>query len=174
MGAISSASSIPVLQKYLNDPERTVRETCEIALAKIEWDNSEEGREHWSEASTSSDQLALLFRSTAMLYEILIHDFILELTHPSTQLPLPPACCQVKQHQKILQKSMSVVYGPYSWISRDRSLSVIARCLRCVTLAPPQLSMRSHPGSQMTVLCLSKLLLFHNSHSLTGPNTIVF
>ncbi|KAN0139814.1 Armadillo-type fold [Lactarius tabidus] len=51
MGAISSASSIPVLKKYLNDPSRTVRETCEIALAKIEWDNSEEGQRHQSSTS---------------------------------------------------------------------------------------------------------------------------
>jgi deoxyhypusine monooxygenase len=44
MGAISASSSIPILQNYLSDPERTVRETCEIAIAKIQWDNSEEGR----------------------------------------------------------------------------------------------------------------------------------
>ena len=51
MGAISSASSVPVLEKYLNDSSRTVRETCEIALAKIEWDNSEEGQHHQSSTS---------------------------------------------------------------------------------------------------------------------------
>jgi deoxyhypusine monooxygenase len=44
MGAISSTSSLPVLRQYLADSERTVRETCEIAIAKIEWDNSEEGK----------------------------------------------------------------------------------------------------------------------------------
>jgi deoxyhypusine monooxygenase len=48
MGAISSESSKPVLKQYLNDPNRSVRETCEIALAKIEWDNSLEGRTHHS------------------------------------------------------------------------------------------------------------------------------
>jgi deoxyhypusine monooxygenase len=53
MGAISSASSLPVLKKYLNDANRSVRETCEIALAKIEWDNSEEGQRH--QASISSE-----------------------------------------------------------------------------------------------------------------------
>lgn len=46
MGAISCLSSIPILQKYTSDSERTVRETCEIAIAKIEWDNSEEGKKH--------------------------------------------------------------------------------------------------------------------------------
>ena len=53
MGAISSASSLPILKKYLNDANRSVRETCEIALAKIEWDNSEEGQQH--HASTPSE-----------------------------------------------------------------------------------------------------------------------
>lgn len=44
MGAISSIQSIPVLKEFLNDEKREVRETCEIALAKVEWDNSEEAR----------------------------------------------------------------------------------------------------------------------------------
>jgi len=46
IGAISASSSVPILKQFLFDPERTVRETCEIAIAKIEWDNSEEGQEH--------------------------------------------------------------------------------------------------------------------------------
>lgn len=46
MGAISEPSSIPILKEYLHDPERSVRETCEIAVEKIEWDNSEEGKKH--------------------------------------------------------------------------------------------------------------------------------
>lgn len=44
MGAISTSSSIHILREYLSDHERTVRETCEIAIAKIEWDHSEEGQ----------------------------------------------------------------------------------------------------------------------------------
>jgi len=46
MGAISSQESLPILRKYLSDSERSVRETCEIAIARIEWDNSEEGKKH--------------------------------------------------------------------------------------------------------------------------------
>ena len=53
MGAISSAASIPVLSEHLTDHNRTVRETCEIALAKIEWDNSEEGKKYLAEKSAS-------------------------------------------------------------------------------------------------------------------------
>ncbi|KAL1737718.1 armadillo-type protein, partial [Schizophyllum fasciatum] len=44
MGAISASSSLPVLQEFLKDENRAVRETCEIAIARIEWDASEEGR----------------------------------------------------------------------------------------------------------------------------------
>ncbi|KAG1872463.1 armadillo-type protein [Suillus subalutaceus] len=55
IGAISSPDFKAVLTKYLTDPNRSVRETCEIALAKIEWDNSEEGRQHLA-SKESSDQ----------------------------------------------------------------------------------------------------------------------
>ncbi|KAG7088322.1 deoxyhypusine hydroxylase [Marasmius oreades] len=44
MGAISSADSIPTLKQFLSDPERAVRETCEIAIDRIEWEQSEEGK----------------------------------------------------------------------------------------------------------------------------------
>ncbi|KAJ4482009.1 Deoxyhypusine hydroxylase [Lentinula aciculospora] len=43
MGAISATKSIPILEEYLSDPDRSVRETCEIAIARIEWDKTEEG-----------------------------------------------------------------------------------------------------------------------------------
>jgi deoxyhypusine monooxygenase len=46
MGAISATESLPVLRRYLDDPERAVRETCQIAVDKIEWDHSPEGQEH--------------------------------------------------------------------------------------------------------------------------------
>lgn len=46
MGAISSMDSLPILKEYLADENKSVRETCEIALARIEWDNSEEGKRH--------------------------------------------------------------------------------------------------------------------------------
>ncbi|KAF9221655.1 ARM repeat-containing protein [Gyrodon lividus] len=54
MGAISSTTSLPILREYLTDPNRSVRETCEIALAKIDWDNSEEGKRH-AKAKESHD-----------------------------------------------------------------------------------------------------------------------
>ncbi|KAI0317775.1 deoxyhypusine hydroxylase [Amylostereum chailletii] len=43
MGAISSQTSLNILRKFSHDSDRAVRETCEIALARIEWDYSEEG-----------------------------------------------------------------------------------------------------------------------------------
>ena len=55
LGAISATSSKDVLQRYLNDPERCVRETCQIALAKIEWDHSEEGKKHHDQLAEEED-----------------------------------------------------------------------------------------------------------------------
>ncbi|KIK95169.1 hypothetical protein PAXRUDRAFT_827288 [Paxillus rubicundulus Ve08.2h10] len=56
MGAISSTTCVPILREYLTDPNRSVRETCEIALAKIDWDSSEEGKKHVeTKAYTSID-----------------------------------------------------------------------------------------------------------------------
>ncbi|XP_006462760.1 hypothetical protein AGABI2DRAFT_186631 [Agaricus bisporus var. bisporus H97] len=46
MGAISSSISLPILKEFLTDSNRSVRETCEIAISKIEWDNSPEGQAH--------------------------------------------------------------------------------------------------------------------------------
>nr|ASF90278.1 hypothetical protein SPAR01818 [Bartheletia paradoxa] len=45
IGAISDPSSIPILAEFQSNPAEhiAVRETCEIAKAKIEWDNSPEG-----------------------------------------------------------------------------------------------------------------------------------
>ncbi len=61
MGAISSASSVPILETYLNHSNRTVRETCEIALAKIKWDNSEDGQRHHSSTSNEHQSAYCLF-----------------------------------------------------------------------------------------------------------------
>jgi deoxyhypusine monooxygenase len=65
MGAISSTLSLPVLKKYLNDTNRSVRETCEIAIAKVEWDHSEEGQRHL--ASTTTEPQYLAFSSSCAL-----------------------------------------------------------------------------------------------------------
>ena len=54
MGAISDSSSVPILKEFLADSERTVRETCEIAMAKIEWDNSEEGQKYFLNTNEST------------------------------------------------------------------------------------------------------------------------
>jgi deoxyhypusine monooxygenase len=58
MGAISLTSSLPVLKKYLNDANRSVRETCEIAIAKVEWDHSEEGQRQLASSTTEPQSAA--------------------------------------------------------------------------------------------------------------------
>jgi len=45
LGALSSVHSLELLKKYKTDESRSVRETCEIAVDKIEYDHfTEEGR----------------------------------------------------------------------------------------------------------------------------------
>lgn len=44
MGAISDPSSIAALEPFLIHENPSLRETAEIAIAKIKWDNSEEGK----------------------------------------------------------------------------------------------------------------------------------
>jgi len=45
MGAISSPAALPILRKYVSeDPDVAIRETCHLAIHKIELDNSEAGR----------------------------------------------------------------------------------------------------------------------------------
>ena len=45
MGAISDPSVLPVLEEYKNDQDVSVRETCELAISKIEFDNSPQGKQ---------------------------------------------------------------------------------------------------------------------------------
>lgn len=44
MGAISDLSSLAILRPFLTHPIAALSETAEIAIAKIEWDNSPEGK----------------------------------------------------------------------------------------------------------------------------------
>lgn len=43
MGAISDLESLPILRSFLSDPEIAVRETCELAIGKIEHDHLQPG-----------------------------------------------------------------------------------------------------------------------------------
>jgi deoxyhypusine monooxygenase len=70
MGAISASSSIPILQNYLTDPDRTVRETCEIAIAKIQWDNSEEGRQQAESSKDSTVMCGYFFQQPTNLPQL--------------------------------------------------------------------------------------------------------
>ncbi|KAJ9119196.1 hypothetical protein QFC22_003688 [Naganishia vaughanmartiniae] len=50
LGALSSLQSLDLLKRYKGDESRSVRETCEIAVAKIEWDHfTDEGRQRKQE-----------------------------------------------------------------------------------------------------------------------------
>ncbi|CAE6470952.1 unnamed protein product [Rhizoctonia solani] len=63
LGALSAESAIPLLEKYLTCPERAVRETCEIALDKIKWDATSEGRAAKQLAKENKEQGTAQFTS---------------------------------------------------------------------------------------------------------------
>lgn len=41
LGALCHTESLDLLRHYLNDSAEEVRQTCEIAIARIEWETSE-------------------------------------------------------------------------------------------------------------------------------------
>jgi deoxyhypusine monooxygenase len=89
MGAISSLSSIPILEQHLHDANEdvSVRETCEIALAKIQFDHAP------SSSSSSSSPSSTVQRS---IYDSIdpapptlsMHETSSD-THPSATLSIP-------------------------------------------------------------------------------------
>lgn len=100
MGAISEESSIPVLREYLDDPERTVRETCEIALARIEWDHSEEGGRHHAETNKTKDKGDIPYGILAVFIAgYLLAYMPTEPTHLSILLRPAPVCSQEDPNQ---------------------------------------------------------------------------
>lgn len=78
MGAISHPSSLPILKEYLADSNRSVRETCEIAVSKIEWDNSEEGKKHHASLNESAVPYVIpyLHLSPLLIFPVFIHLWI--------------------------------------------------------------------------------------------------
>lgn len=53
MGAIADPSALPILQKYRNDDDVSVRETCELAIKKIEYEVKKQSAGGNATASTA-------------------------------------------------------------------------------------------------------------------------
>lgn len=51
LGALGSNDSLPLLKKYLDDPLEVIRQTCELAIARIEWEASEASKTEVLETS---------------------------------------------------------------------------------------------------------------------------
>ena len=45
LGALGSTGSLPLLEKYLKDDSQVIRETCELAVDRLKWQNSKASRE---------------------------------------------------------------------------------------------------------------------------------
>jgi len=105
MGAISDPSSVPILKEFLTDSERSVRETCEIAMAKIEWDNSKEGKKHHASLDESSIPY-VAFHSYFPGFDNGLS--AAGFTHPSIpHLPPPGSCAALKKQRMFLRKELS-------------------------------------------------------------------
>ncbi|KAF0455585.1 ARM repeat-containing protein [Gigaspora margarita] len=55
LGAIGDLSSLDILEEYLHDENVVVRETCELAIAKIKYENGKNGQEISKSIYTSID-----------------------------------------------------------------------------------------------------------------------
>ncbi|GAO46823.1 Deoxyhypusine hydroxylase [Saitoella complicata NRRL Y-17804] len=44
LGALGDQGSLPLLREYLHDKEEVVRQTCELAIERIEWETSEKSK----------------------------------------------------------------------------------------------------------------------------------
>jgi len=45
LGALGQQRSLPLLEKYLTDDSQVVRETCELAVARLKWQSSQSSKE---------------------------------------------------------------------------------------------------------------------------------
>jgi deoxyhypusine monooxygenase len=55
LGALGDTESLPLLQDYYkNDPLLEIRQTCELAIERINWENSKQGKEEQLQASAYS------------------------------------------------------------------------------------------------------------------------
>ncbi|KAI5809104.1 armadillo-type protein [Peziza echinospora] len=56
LGALGMSESIPLLTRFLTDPREEVRETCEIAIARLEWLASTKNKSTTTTATEPSDR----------------------------------------------------------------------------------------------------------------------
>lgn len=45
LGALGSTGSLPLLEKHLQDDSQVIRETCELAVARLKWQTSQLAKE---------------------------------------------------------------------------------------------------------------------------------
>jgi len=91
LGALSSLSSLPLLKHYAaphNEPSRSVRETCEIAVAKIEYENTEEGKEELAKKGKKDPNFPTIDPATASLSSAHLPTPLLRSQMLDTALPL--------------------------------------------------------------------------------------
>ncbi|GEM09364.1 deoxyhypusine monooxygenase [Rhodotorula toruloides] len=83
MGAIGSVEALPALRKYLKHENPAIRETCEIAVDKIVFDNSEEGKK------AEPNQYPCIDPAPAASHSLLVASAHSAALSPATDLSIP-------------------------------------------------------------------------------------
>ena len=58
LGAFGQTNSLPLLEKYLHDDSQVIRETCDLAIARIKWSHSKASREEILQKRYQNSQLS--------------------------------------------------------------------------------------------------------------------
>jgi deoxyhypusine monooxygenase len=104
LGAISSTKSLPILRHYLNDSNVSVRETCELALKKIEFDHAPSSSSSSSSTTNKKEESegSALARAKAQTSNQLKEIEEEEDQVDSAFLPIDPAPAHSHQTQTLL------------------------------------------------------------------------
>ena len=129
MGAILSVQSIPTLKEFLNDQRQEVRETCEIALAKVEWDNSEEGK---TETTKSQGETPLVYQYTVSCGFLFIYLFFRQFTSEDPAPPVPSSLLRALSPSSTSYTNADVLFLTTTLL--DPSLSLFVRYRALFTL----------------------------------------
>ena len=111
--------SLSVLKRYLNesDTNRSVRETCEIAKVKVEWDYFEEGQRHLAQHihRASVRSLLILLCAASLALRSLEH------TPPSTPHSyFRPPCRKGRNCDSIQHRRAQLLYTQLPLFERYR------------------------------------------------------
>lgn len=130
MGAISSPDALPVLNQYLHDPDVSVRETCHLAINKIQLDNSDTGKAE-QQVKEQRDKAHGDAIDAAARY---VPPSNAVPPHRSTlRLRLSTSRTRLRRRKMCTRSRTCRTSARRCWTAASPSLSATARCLPCAT-----------------------------------------